>query len=190
MVFRRADGTEVSRTNVTQDIRDDSNNAAWYGVVNTDFFLSEDVRKLSTDHKNQTASGKYNSLKAKCMLLDPIGETGEPAISIVKEDANSDDQDGGAYDTQTVAPNGDAVFKIKVTNSGTEDLRDIVITDALAPNCAGSVTLPSTAPSTFTNFVEDGNGDDVFNPGETFEYTCTAPNTTDDYTNVAGVTAV
>ena len=124
------------------------------------------------------------------MLLDPIGgENAEPAISIDKRDANDADLDDEIFDTQTVAPNGDAIFKIKVTNTGTEDLKNIVITDVLAPNCAGSVNFPNTKPSTFENFVTTDNGDNVFNPGETFEYICRQSNTTADYINIATVDA-
>jgi hypothetical protein len=56
VVFRKTDGTEITRTNFTQDLRDDTNNAAWYGVVNTNLYVSQDISKLSTDHINQFRS--------------------------------------------------------------------------------------------------------------------------------------
>jgi hypothetical protein len=135
-VFRKSDGTEVTRTSETQDIIDNSKNAAWYGPVNSDLYISQDITKLSTDHINQFKSSDYNSLRALCMLLDPIGDDGEPKISIDKRDDNSADQDNSrGNDTQTVQSNADAIFKIKVTNSGTEDLTNIVLTDENAENC-------------------------------------------------------
>jgi hypothetical protein len=51
-----------------------------------------------------------------------------PAIAIDKTDANALDQDGSTgNDTQTVNSGEKAVFKITVTNTGTEKLRNIVL---------------------------------------------------------------
>ena len=93
VVFKTSSGVEVTRTNATEDIRDDSNNAAWYGVVNNNFYISQNITNLSTDHIYPD-NRKANSLKAKCMLLEPIGVNGDPEISIDKRDANAEDQDG------------------------------------------------------------------------------------------------
>jgi cysteine-rich repeat protein len=50
-----------------------------------------------------------------------------PQIDIDKRDANNADLDGSiGNDTQTVTSGTAAVFKIRVTNNGTEDLRNIV----------------------------------------------------------------
>lgn len=96
-----------------------------------------------------------------------------PSISVDKTDNNTLDQDGSTRnDTQTLNVGDSAVFEITVTNTGTEDLQDIVLTDVIAPNCGGSVTLPATSPATFLSFSHTGNNDAVFNPGETFTYTC------------------
>ena len=54
VVFRMPNGMEVVQTNPTEDIRDDSNNAAWYGVVNDNFNIPKDITKLSTDHINKS----------------------------------------------------------------------------------------------------------------------------------------
>lgn len=54
------------------------------------------------------------------------------------------------------------------------------------------MTLPSTIPSTWSNFVMGGSGDHTNNtlePNETFEYTCERLNSTADYTNIAKVCA-
>ena len=111
-------------------------------------------------------------------------------IMIDKTDANADDLDGiiGTNDRQTVESGERAVFKIKVTNTGTDDLTDIVLTDAVAPNCAGTITLPGTFPNTWSNFTTTATGN-VLKSGESFEYTCTRANTTGNYTNIATVNA-
>ena len=60
-----------------------------------------------------------------------------------KRDANASDIDGIlGNDSQTVPSGNTAVFKIRVTNSGTEDLKNFTLTDTMAPNCAGALTLP------------------------------------------------
>jgi uncharacterized repeat protein (TIGR01451 family) len=113
-----------------------------------------------------------------------------PAISIDKRDANPlpNDKDGVVgNDTQTVAQWTKAVFKITVTNTGTEPLRQIVLTDPVEPKCGGSLWIPSSVPSTWSNYVISGNNDDKFDPGETFSYTCERENTTTNYTNTAAV---
>ena len=117
-----------------------------------------------------------------------------PRIDIDKRDANSADLDGSiGNDTQTVTSGTAAVFKIRVTNNGTEDLRNIVLSDTMAPNCAGNVTLPSTYPGTWNNWAHGGSGnntDNILQVGEWFEYTCSRANTTSGYTNTATVNAV
>lgn len=85
------------------------------------------------------------------------------------------------------------MFKIRVTNNGTEDLDTIVLSDAIAPNCAGVVELPSIFPSTFSDFTPGGSGsltNGILEVGEYFEYTCERANTTENYVNTAGVTAL
>jgi len=78
---------------------------------------------------------------------------GCPDIKIDKRDANPDDLDGIiGNDSQLVGSGAKAVFKIRVTNNGEEDLKNIVLTDALSPNCGGNITLPNTYPSTWSNF--------------------------------------
>jgi len=78
-----------------------------------------------------------------CTKTVTVPGTPSPAITIDKTDANSADIDGNiGNDTQTVNVGNGAVFKIRVTNTGTEALKNIVLSDTLAPNCAGSVTLP------------------------------------------------
>ena len=124
-------------------------------------------------------------------------ELPNPSILLEKIDANSDfDQDGsiGGNDSQTVNTGDEAVFKIIVTNNGDEALTSITLTDTIAPNCAGSVTLPNTVPTTFMGFVVNGSStgsasNNVLEPGESFEYTCKKDDSQSDYTNEATVNA-
>ena len=78
-----------------------------------------------------------------------------------------------------------------MTNDGPVNLDTLVLTDARAPNCAGSVTLPNKL-SSWISFNTGGTGDKtdgILEPGEWFEYTCEKDNTLSDYTNTAKVTA-
>jgi uncharacterized repeat protein (TIGR01451 family) len=115
-----------------------------------------------------------------------------PSITIDKLDANPElDQDNNVWnDSQKVNNGQKAVFSIRVTNDGPLSLDTIVLTDARAPNCAGSVTLPNTI-SSWISFTTGGVGDksdSILEPGEWFEYTCEKDNTQNDYTNTAWVT--
>lgn len=121
--------------------------------------------------------------------LEPIVIPG-PSIAVDKTDNNPVDQDGVVRnDSQTIDSGESAVFEITVTNDGTEGLTNIVLSDPLGPNCAGSVTLPSTSPTTFLTFTHVGNNDAIFDPGETFTYTCDRPNTTESFVNTVTVEA-
>jgi hypothetical protein len=79
-----------------------------------------------------------------------------------------------------------------VRNNGQEDLTNIRLTDALAPSCSGPITLPNIIPSGFSNFSVSGSGnnrDNILQPGESFSYTCSSPNTQTGYTNSIRVDA-
>jgi uncharacterized repeat protein (TIGR01451 family) len=68
----------------------------------------------------------------------------------------------------------DATFTIKVINEGDVALTNIRVTDELCD--------PPT-------LIDQGNGDDVLDIGETWTYTCIIENVTEDLVNVAQVTA-
>jgi len=115
---------------------------------------------------NYQAAGTYNPT---CYINDTITNSScqktvdvdclNPAIRVDKSDFNLDDLDEiVGNDKQTVLKGEKAVFKIRVTNSGNESLKDIKLTDFIAPECGGSVTLPSNYPSTWSNFSTGGNG--------------------------------
>lgn len=71
-------------------------------------------------------------------------------------------------DSQTVVSGSTVTFTIVVTNTGDVPLSNVVVTDPLAPNCAKNI----------------GN----LAVGASDSYTCTVPNVTANFTNVATVT--
>jgi len=70
--------------------------------------------------------------------------------------------------SQTVTSGGTATFTITVTNTGDVALTDVTVADALSPNC--NKTIGTLAP------------------GQAVSYTCTRPNVTASFNNVAVVT--
>ncbi|MCB9811742.1 DUF11 domain-containing protein [Candidatus Nomurabacteria bacterium] len=90
------------------------------------------------------------------------GQSTDPAISIIKRDASDKD------DNQTVAKGGTAHFEIVVTNTGSENLKNVVVTDPVEPNCDRTI----------------GN----LAVGASQTYTCNSTNVQNDFTNVANVT--
>ncbi|MGI9584196.1 MAG: SdrD B-like domain-containing protein [Acidimicrobiia bacterium] len=76
-------------------------------------------------------SGKINSVTAICALLIPDGPT-DPSISIDKWHSGDTPNE---VDTQDVAIGGEPTFKIRVTNTGADDLENVEVTDPLAPGC-------------------------------------------------------
>ncbi len=112
-----------------------------------------------------------------------------PSIRIDKVDANPSDIDTNiGNDTQTVLQGNKAVFKIRVTNVGNESLKELQVIDALAPTCAGIVSLPWVYPTTWSNFSIWGWGDhgnNILEIWEWYEYLCEKWNTQNNYTNEA-----
>ena len=73
-----------------------------------------------------------------------LPEPPEPSVAIDKRDANENDFDGEiGDDTQSILSGDTAVFKIRVSNNGPEDLENIQVIDALAPNCDANISLPA-----------------------------------------------
>jgi uncharacterized repeat protein (TIGR01451 family) len=89
-----------------------------------------------------------------------------PAIEIVKTDANTADFDGvQGNDNQILAVDTTAVFRITVTNTGGEPLKNVIISDDESLQCAKDA-----------NGTKDLYPGEFFEPGETFTYTCEKPN--------------
>jgi len=104
-----------------------------------------------------------------------------PVIEIIKSDFNPNDKDWvmELNDSQTVLLWEKAVFKITVNNIGWEDLKDVVITDIIEPNCS------RTAAETLALYTGS-----VFAVWDSFTYTCEKLNTQASYTNTADVTGI
>ncbi len=95
-----------------------------------------------------------------------------PKIKIDKNDADNGD------DKQRIQKGGTAKFKIKVTNTGSVALRDVVVRDAEAEDChRGPIETQNIYP---------GNR---FDPGESFTYTCSKSGVQNDFVNRALVIA-
>ena len=160
-------------------------------VFSGDVNWSITVQKQCTYNK----AGIYNPT---CIVNDNITndnctksltvKTPTPAIKIEKTDFNLTwDQDGHVEDdSQTVLSWNKAVFKIIVTNIGGEDLKNVVITDSLAPNCS------KTADETKSLYSGD-----VFAKNDSFHYLCEIQNPSllqkisdGVYKNTISVTAV
>lgn len=108
-----------------------------------------------------------------------------PLLQINKLDANQADQDGNiGNDTQTIASGEAAVFAITVTNNHTENIINVAVTDALSPTCN------LTVAQALVEIAADGNGNNDFEPGESFTYNCTDPAVQAGYTNTAVVDGV
>jgi hypothetical protein len=93
------------------------------------------------------------------------------AIQIVKSS-----KAGG--DTQTIEGGADATFTITVTNTGEENLQNIIIVDEAASDCS------KTASQTQSLYA--GN---LLDPDESFTYSCIDTSVDSAYTNVAKVVA-
>ncbi len=105
-----------------------------------------------------------------------------PSIKIEKDDSTfgTNDSDAG-HDKQEVSNGGTAHFTIKATNNGQENLKEIYITDSLAPNCSLSKA------QALVKIQAIGNRNSTFDVGESFTYTCTDENVTAGYTNIANI---
>ena len=128
-----------------------------------------------------------------------------PEITVLKLDYNTYDLDGekGAFKNlkEETRDNGqkvkvwdDATFRIRVSNTWNEDLKDIKLVDAKAWACAtNDGTFVNLWGKTFNNKVGGStnimfgwawnHNDNILQQGEFFEYDCTQPNTPGEYTN-------
>lgn len=81
-------------------------------------------------------------------------------------------------DTQTIIKGQNAIFELKVSNTGNTDITDVKVTDDL---CAQQPVLPISG---------DTDNDKVLDKGETWVYPCTIVGVTQNLINSAAVTGV
>jgi len=108
-----------------------------------------------------------------------------PMIMIDKDDADNTD------DTQEADANGAATFTITITNTGTEDLCNVVLTDVATDAGLDVTSCQPTFASIDTDngMVAAGAGDGQLNIGDVETYVCTVTGAMADYTNNIAVTA-
>lgn len=87
-------------------------------------------------------------------------QIGNPNIKIEKNDTDNLD------DTQEIEEGDTATFSVKVTNNGQESLENITITDELSKDCERNISETRDLVRKY------GNHDSLFDPGETFAYSC------------------
>lgn len=116
----------------------------------------------------------------------------EPKIKVDKTDKNPVDTDWTQEnDTQTIEKKGTAVFKITVTNNWTEDLKNVFLKDDVLKSDVDATSCDKSIDEVNNILKTIGNKDEIFNIGETFDYTCERKNVTSDvfpYTNKIDVT--
>jgi uncharacterized repeat protein (TIGR01451 family) len=105
-----------------------------------------DTAQTSVTVRHGGPLGKINSVTAICALLIPDGPD-DPSISIDKWHSGDT---ANEVDTQDVVIGGSPTFKIRVTNTGADDLEDVVVTDALAPGCDNNIG--NLASGSFVNY--------------------------------------
>jgi uncharacterized repeat protein (TIGR01451 family) len=154
---------------------------AWNSTNATSASINQGIGTVAVDgsrvvspNQTTTYTGTFTGSGGvvTCSAMLTVSGTGGPSINITKNDNDNGD------DTQAVVSGGTATFTVVVTNNGTRDLIDVVVTDALAPNC--NRTESQTA-GLYPGLV--------FDPGESFTYTCTDTDITSAYTNTIRVDA-
>lgn len=129
------------------------------------------------------AAPGFNETTCNVNTCTPI-ELPTPQIRVDKTDENPNDLDANEDDSQTVNFGDAAVFKITVTNTGTEDLKQVTLDDPRAASCDRSISQTNTLIS------QIGNRDTVFNIGESFTYICERGNSESNYVNTISVSGV
>ncbi len=125
------------------------------------------------DASDVDGSGPWNwTCTSGARSTDCDASYAETAIQIIKTNGPNDG------DSQTIETGEDASFTITVTNTGEENLSNVVVTDEEASQCGRSESQ--------TEALYEGS---LFDAGESFTYTCVDTNVTSSYTNIAGVVA-
>ena len=133
-----------------------------------------------------------------CTKTVQVWEAKKASISIDKVDINPNDLDSKAWnDTQTIYKNNESIFRITVKNDWEVALKNIDIVDKLAPNCSGwgkinvyeILTYYTNIDKRWFDLSYNMNMNQLFEPGESFSYTCKSDKISEDYTNVISIKA-
>ncbi|MDA7494762.1 hypothetical protein N8455_00310 [Candidatus Gracilibacteria bacterium] len=116
--------------------------------------------------------------------FDPNDPGNTPVTFINKVDANTNDLDNTqGDDTQTISAGSGAVFSITVTNTGSEAVTNLVITDDFAPQCNRTTEEIATLIAN-----QAGNNNNMLDPTRSFTYVCSDDVVPNGYTNIINVT--
>jgi hypothetical protein len=124
---------------------------------------------------NSIQTNSFNPQSGQGYCAAPTITT-KPKIKLVKQICNvtasqCDKSNNSQWVSSHEVPSGStAVWRLTITDTGNTDLSAITVSDALASACAGATT-----PSTLS-------------PKGTIVFTCSSPNVTKGFTNVAKVT--
>ncbi|MCA9385718.1 hypothetical protein KC717_03660 [Candidatus Dojkabacteria bacterium] len=105
------------------------------------------------------------------------------SIDIIIDDNDNTD------DTQTVHYSNSATFSITLENDGGVELENVAVTNSTATGCDLTWANIQDILDGTNAIGPVGDGDTIFDAGETFTYTCTNTNVTAGYTNTATVNA-
>ena len=147
-----------------------------YSCTGSGPITSYTIQKNGTTVSNN-ASGSiylgYGTHTLKCFVNNTISSSAcektvtidrpnepEPRIEVIKDDDDNHD------DRQDLEVGDDARFSILVRNNGSEGLENLTLDDPRAPECN------RTSSETRSYIRNVGNRDEIFDPGESFTYTC------------------
>ncbi len=146
------------------------------GFSRTGVNLGPDDKDSDADPK----TGKTTLITLEAGQTDNDWDAGyykmNPSIQIIKSEIADH---ANAKDFQIIPNTGTAVFHIKVTNTGEVDLKNVVVTDAMAPGCARNIsTTDLTTPPV-----------GVLEVGKSVSYSCQRSGVTESFKNIATVVA-
>jgi len=140
------------------------------GVFDGTLSVSESVTYACTTASLSTGFTNVATVNAKAGETPVPPDSSSATVTVKDPDILIDKwhrgDEANEVDTQTIEPGDLPTFTIRVTNTGTANLENVVVTDALAPGCDASI------------------GD--LTVGASEEYECTGGAAEESFTNVAG----